>query len=136
MKKLIISLLAAGLVSCTTATPGTSGREATATGTPARVEAAPKTLMHVVTVQWKAGTTPDQIQAALDAAHKLPAAFNGILRVWTKTVKAQGNRTHVIAMEFASEQALKDYAGSAAQKEWYAVYQPVREASTTFDVTN
>jgi hypothetical protein len=39
-------------------------------------------------------------------------------------------------MEFASEQALKDYAGSAAQKKWYEVYLPIREASTTFDITN
>jgi hypothetical protein len=135
MKKLIISLVAAALMSSATVALGASSSK-TATGTPAHVDAAPKTVLHVVTVQWKAGTTPEQIQAALDAAHKLPAAFNGITRVWTKTVKAQGNRTHVIAMEFVSEQALKDYAGSAAQKEWYAVYQPVREASTTFDVTN
>ena len=90
----------------------------------------------VVTVSWKAGTTPEQIQAALDGAQKLPAAYKGITRVWTKTVKAQGDRTHVIAMEFASEQALKDYTDSDAQKEWYKVYLPIRERSTTFDVTN
>jgi hypothetical protein len=39
-------------------------------------------------------------------------------------------------MEFKDEQALKDYANSAAQKEWYKVYTPIRERSTTFDVTN
>ena len=53
-----------------------------------------------------------------------------------KTIKAQGDRTHVIAMEFKDEQALKDYANSDAQKKWYEVYRPVRERSTTFDVTN
>lgn len=97
---------------------------------------APKTLIHVVTVSWKDGTKPEQIQAALEGAQMLPAQFPGITRVWTKTVKAQGERTHAIVMEFASEQALKEYAGSPAQKEWYKTYLPVRGASTTFDITN
>ena len=99
-------------------------------------DTAPKSVMHVVTVSWKAGTTPEQIQAALDGAKALPAAYPGIARVWTKTIKAQGERTHVIAMEFKDEQALKDYAKSPAQTEWYKLYTPIRERSTTFDVTN
>ena len=37
---------------------------------------------------------------------------------------------------FASEQALTDYADSPAQLEWYKVYMPIREESTTFDITN
>lgn len=99
-------------------------------------DTAPKSVMHVVTVSWKKDATPEQIQAALDGAKALPAAFPGITRVWTKTLKAQGERTHAIAMEFKDEQALKDYAGSEAQKGWYKVYTPIRERSTTFDVTN
>jgi hypothetical protein len=99
-------------------------------------DTAPKSLIHVVTVTWKAGTTPEQIQAALDGAQKLPSQFKGITRVWTKTVSAQGDRTHVIAMEFKDAQALKDYSGSDAQKEWYKVYRDIRGQSTTFDVTN
>ena len=77
-----------------------------------------------------------EIQAALDGAKKLPETYKGITRVWTKTIKAQGERTHAIVMEFASGQALKDYSGSDAQKEWYKVYTPIRERSTTFDITN
>jgi uncharacterized protein (DUF1330 family) len=90
----------------------------------------------VVTVTWKATATPEQVKAALDGAQKLPAAYPGITRVWTKTLKAQGERKNAIVMEFASEQALKDYTDSAAQKEWYKAYLPVRDRSTTFDVTN
>ncbi len=97
---------------------------------------APKTVIHFVTVTWKASATPDQIKAALDGAHQLPTVYAGITHVWTKTIKAQGNRKQVIAMEFTSEQALKEYTDSAAQKEWYKVYLPIRDASTTFDVTN
>jgi hypothetical protein len=124
MKKFLVTLLAAGLLALTATTA--SAQSATA----------PASVMHVVTVSWKADTTPEQIQAALDGAQKLPSAYKGITRVWTKTLKAQGERSHAIAMEFASEQALKDYTGSDAQKEWYKVYLPIRERSTTFDVTN
>ena len=97
---------------------------------------APKSLIHVVTVTWKEGTSQDKIKAALDGAQALPKAFPGITRVWTRTVKAQGDRTHAIVMEFKDEQALKDYAGSDAQKEWYKVYTPIRGQSTTFDISN
>jgi hypothetical protein len=140
MKKLLQASLAlaflgfAGVASAQDAAQK-KGKKAAAPAAAASATA-PKSVMHVVTVSWKAGTTPEQIQAALDGAQKLPAAYKGITRVWTKTVKAQGDRTHVIAMEFASEQALKDYTDSDAQKEWYKVYLPIRERSTTFDVTN
>ena len=35
--------------------------------------------------------------------------------------------------DVASEQALKDYDGSAAQKKWYEVYSAIREQSTNKD---
>ncbi|MBI5768781.1 MAG: Dabb family protein [Verrucomicrobia bacterium] len=105
-------------------------------------DSAPKSVIHIVTVAFKEGTTPAQIQAALDGVQKLPSQYKGITRVWTKAVKVQNlsdakvKKTHVIVMEFASEKALADYSGSDAQKEWYKVYEGIRQQSTTFDVTN
>jgi len=96
----------------------------------------PKTVIHVVTVKWKTEATPEQIKAALDGVKALPKAYKGITRVWTKSIKVQGDKTHAFVMEFADEKALKDYADSPAQKEWYKVYIPIREQSTTFDITN
>lgn len=105
-------------------------------------DTAPKSVIHVVTVAWKEGTTPEQVQAALDGAKALPASFKGITRVWTKAIKVQNApgttvpRTHIIVMEFADEKALADYSGSDAQKAWYKVYEPIRRSSTTHDITN
>lgn len=105
-------------------------------------DTAPKSVIHVVTVAWKEGTKPEQIQAALDGAQALPAAYKGITRVWTKALKVQNppgttiKRTHVIVMEFADEAALKAYTDSDAQKAWYKLYMPIREQSTTHDITN
>jgi uncharacterized protein (DUF1330 family) len=133
MKKILLTLLAAGMLAVGAAPAALAADEKKAKKA---ANPAPRSVIHVVTVSWKAGTTPEQIKAALDGAHKLPAAFPGLTRVWTKTIKAQGDRTHAIVMEFASEKALKDYADSAAQKEWYKAYLPIRERSTTFDITN
>ena len=131
MKKLALSLLTAALLI------------AGATSAPlAAAETSPKTVIHVVTVAWKEGTTPAQIQAALDGAKALPAGYPGITRVWVNAFKVQNGpgltvpRTHVIVMEFADEEAFKKYTDSPAQLKWYEVYRPIREQSTTFDVTN
>ncbi len=103
---------------------------------------APKSVIHVVTVAWKAGATPEQIQAAIDGVNALPAAFPGITRIWVKTIKVQNPKgtvhpkTHVLVMEFKDEQALKDYANSDAQKKWYEVYLPIRQQSVSHDITN
>jgi hypothetical protein len=102
----------------------------------AETSSAPKTVIHVVTVKWKADTTPKQIEAALEGVKALPAAYPGIKRVWVKTVKTQGDKANAIVMEFADEAALKEYSNSPAQKEWYKLYTPIRESSTTFDITN
>ena len=128
MKKLLITLLTAGLLAMSAVS--------------ASAQTAPKSVIHVVTVAWKEGTKPEQIQAALSAAQKLPSQYKGITRVWTKAIKVQNvseakvKKTHVIVMEFADEAALKAYDGSDAQKEWYKSYLEIRAQSTTFDITN
>ncbi len=103
---------------------------------------APKSVIHFITVAFKADAKPEQIQAVLDGAQKLPSQYKGITRVWTKALKVQNaaelkiKKTHLIAMEFADEAALKAYTDSDAQKKWYELYLPIREESTTYDITN
>lgn len=98
----------------------------------------PKTVIHVITIQWKANATPAQIDKAIQGAAALPSQYPGITRVWTKPIKKQlpEGYANIIVMEFASEDALKNYAGSSAQKQWYGVYMPIREESRTSDITN
>lgn len=122
MKKLLLSLLTIGLLAFGAAS--------------ASAQTAPKSVIHVVTVKWKADATEAQIKAALDGVQKLTSTYKGITRVWTRAIKVQGDKTHAFVMEFADEAALAAYTDSAAQKEWYTVYLPIREASTTFDITN
>ena len=98
----------------------------------------PKSVIHVITVQWKKDATPAQIQEALKAAEALPSEYPGVKHVWTKVIKKQfpEDYNQMIVMEFASEDALQKYANSPAQKKWYELYMKVRGESYTSDVTN
>lgn len=106
------------------------------TGISAAAPEKPKSVIHVITVKWKAGTTEAQINAALKAAETLN--YPGIKNVWTRPIKMQLDEGYknIIVMEFVSEDALKKYADSPAQKKWYEVYLPIREESRTHDITN
>ena len=101
-----------------------------------RAQTAPSTIVHVITVEWKDGTTPAQIQAALDGVKALPGKYSGIVHVWTKAIKVQGAAKNAIVMEFSDAAAFKAYTDSPAQKEWYQTYLPIRKKSTTFAITN
>jgi uncharacterized protein (DUF1330 family) len=97
----------------------------------------PTSVIHVVTVRWKADATPAQIQAAIAGVEKVAATYPGIKNIWIKTLKVQGQGyKNAFVMEFKSEEDLKKYTDSEAQKEWYKAYLPIRDQSTTHDITN
>jgi uncharacterized protein (DUF1330 family) len=98
--------------------------------------AKPKSVIHVVTVKWKAEATPAQIQKAIQAVETMN--YPGLKNVWTRAIKMQlpEGYKNIIVMEFESEDALQKYADSPAQKKWYELYIPIREESSTHDITN
>ncbi len=95
----------------------------------------PKSVIHVVTLDWADGASDEAKQAALDGVAQLAEDYDGITRVWLRSIKSQTKQAAFV-MEFTDEQALKDYSGSDAQKKWYEVYLPARGSSTTSDITN
>src|SRR5688572_8686549 len=99
MKKFVMTLVCAGVLAL--------GSAAASAQPAAQSATAPKSVIHVVTVKWKEGTTEAQIKAALDGVQALPKGYKGITRVWTRTVSAQGDKTHAFVMEFADEKAFK-----------------------------
>ena len=96
----------------------------------------PKSVLHIITIQWKPEATPEQIQKAIHAAETIK--YPGVKNVWTRPIKMQlpEGYKHILVMEFESEESLKKYADSPAQKEWYEIYMPIRKESSTHDVTN
>ncbi len=98
----------------------------------------PSTVIHIINVKWKTDATPEQIKAVVDAVQQLPAKYPGLKRVWTRNLKYQGQEgfKQAIVLEFETQDALKKYENSAAQKWWYGLYLPVRDDSRTDNVTN
>ena len=101
----------------------------------------PTSVIHVVTVKWKADSTAEQRQKAVDGVAGMAGKIKGIKNVWLKTLRVQGPSQDkpfdaAFAIEFESEAAAKAYADDPARTEWLKVYEPVREESRSHQVTN
>lgn len=101
----------------------------------------PTSVLHVVTLKWKAEATAEQRQKAIDGVATMAGKVKGIKNVWLKTLRVQGPSQDnpfdaAFAIEFESEAAAKAYATDPAHKEWEGVYLPVRAESRSHQVTN
>ncbi len=101
----------------------------------------PKSIIHVVTLYWKEGTTAAQKKAVFDGVEKMGAEIPGIRNVWLKSIKVQGDADgkrleSAFVMEFENAAAFKAYDNHPAHKAWEKVYLPVRGESRTHDITN
>ena len=97
----------------------------------------PKSILHIITVQWTADSTAQQRQAAIDGVKTMASQIPGITNVWLNTLKVQGKDPGaVMVMEFKDKAAFDAYAAHAAHKKWEEIYLPIRELSHTHDITN
>ena len=110
----------------------------------------PKSVLHVITMHYKDGTTDEQKKAVLDATEKMASEVPGLKNIWLKTAKVQGSYmdkqpdgsmkarpfTDVIGMEFEDDAAFKAYADHPSHKAWEKIYTDARGRSSTVDVTN
>ena len=107
----------------------------------------PNSIIHVVTLYYKPGTTAEQKQAVLAGVEKMAAEIPGIKNVWLKSIKVQGEYlapgqekpivfTDAFVMEFENADAFKKYDDHPAHRAWEKIYTPVRGRSSTHDITN
>ena len=101
----------------------------------------PKSVIHVVSLKWKADSTPAQQQAALDGVKTMAGQIPGIKNIWIRSTKTQGGTQEApykasFAIEFESEAAHKAYADHPARAEWLKVYNVAREESNNQVITN
>jgi ABC-type glycerol-3-phosphate transport system substrate-binding protein len=98
---------------------------------------APSTILHVVIVKWKADSTVQQQQAAIDGIRKMAAEVPGVKNIWVKKQKVQpAEYNTAFAIEFENKAAFDAYTSSPAHKAWEKLYLPYREESYTQDITN
>jgi hypothetical protein len=101
----------------------------------------PKTVIHVVTVKWKADSTPEQQQKAIDGIKEMAAAIPGIKNIWLRKLRVQTPAPEkpfdtVFAIEFVDKAAEEAYAKHPKHDEWYKLYMPIREYSNSHQITN
>jgi hypothetical protein len=110
----------------------------------------PKSVIHVVTLYYKDGTTEEQKKSVLDAIEKMASEVPGIKNVWLKSTKVQGvfsekqpdgtfkprPFTDAFVIEFEDQAAFDKYTNHPAHKAFEEVYIPLRGHSGTHDITN
>lgn len=101
---------------------------------------APGTVLHVVTVAWKADSKPEDQQKALEGIKTMAGQVPGIKNVWIKKIRSQRDEGKgwdaAFAIEFENQAAADAYAKHPAHDKWYEVYMPVREESRSHQITN
>ncbi|HTM51956.1 MAG TPA: Dabb family protein [Bryobacteraceae bacterium] len=110
--------------------------------------AAPRSVVHVVTILWKEDSTAEQQQAAIDGVKKMAADIPGIRSVWIKPLKVQGRGKpgkdgkpgrpydSAFVIEFADQAAAERYVDHPAHVEWNKTYLAIREESTSHQISN
>lgn len=97
----------------------------------------PKSVLHIITLRYKPGTTDAQKEEVKAATISMTKQFPGITRLWFKKVKVQvEGMTDIMVMEFKDQAAFDAYGPHPAHKAWEKVYLPLRDASNTQDVSN
>ena len=97
----------------------------------------PSSIIHVVSVKWKADSTPEQQQAAIDGVKAMAAEIPGIKNIWIKSTRVQPQDFNAaFAIEFENKAAADAYADNAAHKAWGKIYMPVHEESRSLQITN
>ncbi len=99
--------------------------------------AAPQSIIHFVSLKWKADSSPADRQKALDGIKTMAGEIPGIKNVWIKTIRVQPEGYHaVFAIEFENAKAADVYRDHPAHKEWEKHYIAIREESRSGQASN
>ncbi len=97
----------------------------------------PKTIIHHVTLKWKAGTTDADKQKVIDELKAILAEVKGVKGLWVKSLKVQpGDFSQTFVIEFENQAALDAYAKHPKKKAWSDFYYGIREVSYNSVTTN
>ena len=107
----------------------------------------PKSILHIVTVLWKEDSTEEQRNAAIEGVKKMAAEIPGITNVWTRKIRVQGRGPSeqgkpgrpydtLFVIEFKDQAAADAYVDHPAHRAWEKIYLPIRDQSTSHQVSN
>lgn len=97
----------------------------------------PKTVLHVVELQWRPGVPQVEKDAAIAGIKDMAAKIPGVKNIWIKWDRLEPRDfSAAFAIEFRSREAADAYAESPIHDAWEKEYVPLREASISIQVTN
>jgi len=97
----------------------------------------PKTVVHVVAYKFRAATSQDDQEQAVNGIRDMAAKIPGIKNIWLKTERNQlADWSGVYVIEFTSPEAAADYAESPIHDAWRKKWEALRENSLSFQVSN
>ena len=97
----------------------------------------PKTVIHVVAYKFRATTSQNDQDQAINGIRDMAGKIPGIKNIWLKTGRNQiKDFSGVYAIEFTSADAAADYAESKVHEAWSKQWQELRETSLSFQVSN
>jgi hypothetical protein len=97
----------------------------------------PKTILHVVEIQWRPGVPQVDKDAAIAGIKDMAAKMPGVKNIWVKWDRLEPRDfSAAFAIEFRSREAADAYAESPLHDAWEKEYVPLRAASISIQVTN
>jgi len=97
----------------------------------------PKTILHVVEIQWRPGVPQMDKDAAIAGIKDMASKMPGIKNIWVKWDRLEPRDfSAAFAIEFRSREAADAYAESPLHDAWEKEYVPLRAASISIQVTN
>ncbi|HUI52548.1 MAG TPA: Dabb family protein [Terriglobales bacterium] len=97
----------------------------------------PKTVVHVVAYKFRAATSQNDQDLAIQGIRDMAAKIPGIKNIWLKTERNQlADWSGVYIIEFTSAEAAADYAESPIHDAWRKKWEALRENSLSFQVSN
>jgi antibiotic biosynthesis monooxygenase (ABM) superfamily enzyme len=97
----------------------------------------PKTVLHVVVIQWKPGSSAADRKKVMEGVRQMAAAIPGIRNVWIKPARMASLKWNAaFVIEFANRAAAARYADAPAHKAWARLEEAVRADSLNVQITN
>ena len=97
----------------------------------------PKTIIHVVEIQWNPGVSEVQKQKVLDGLKQVAMKTPGVKNIWAQADRLEPRDFNAaFAIEFANRDAADAYAESTLHDQWDKMYVPLRQTSISIQVMN
>lgn len=97
----------------------------------------PRTILHVVSIQWKPGVSDEERGKVLEGVKAMAGTIPGIKNVWIKSQRLEPRGFEDgFAIEFKDQAAATAYASNPIHQSWNEHYATLHVASVSMEIGN